>query len=107
MNWKGLSVIGALAMSLGTSAAWAQRPEPGDVSAGADVATRWCTGCHLIHPAASGPAVQGPPAFDQLARTRAPEALRSFLTRPHRPMPPLELSRADIDNLVAYIESLR
>jgi hypothetical protein len=52
-------------------------------------------------------AVQGPPAFQTIARARAPDSLRAFLARPHPPMPPIDLSRADIDNLVAYIETQR
>jgi len=79
----------------------------GDPRAGGDVALRWCTACHLIRPAAGGPAVQGPPAFQTMARARTPDSLRAFLTRPHAPMPPIELSRADIDDLIAYIETQR
>ena len=35
------------------------------------------------------------------------DGLRAFLADPHGRMPPLVLSRADIDNLSAYILSLR
>jgi hypothetical protein len=33
--------------------------------------------------------------------------LRTFLTAPHPPMPPFQISRTDINDLVAYIVSLR
>lgn len=79
----------------------------GDAEAGADVALRWCTACHLIRPLASGPVLQGPPTFQTMARERPPGALRAFLANPHAPMPPIELSRTDIDNLLAYIEAQR
>jgi mono/diheme cytochrome c family protein len=79
----------------------------GDADAGATVALRWCTACHLIRPLASGPVLQGPPTFQAMARERSPEMLRTFLARPHAPMPPIELSRTDIDNLLAYIETQR
>jgi mono/diheme cytochrome c family protein len=98
--WSRILAVGAL---LAPQSAWAA----GDPRAGAEVALRWCTACHLVRPAASGPAVQGPPAFQTIARERTTDALRAFLTRPHPPMPPIELSRADIDNLIAYIDTQR
>lgn len=79
----------------------------GDADAGADVALRWCTACHLIRPLASGPVLQGPPTFQTMARERSPAMLRTFLASPHAPMPPIELSRTDIENLLAYIETQR
>ena len=35
------------------------------------------------------------------------DQLRTFLAKPHGAMPDLALSRAEIDDLIAYIESLR
>jgi mono/diheme cytochrome c family protein len=99
-GWARLLPLTTLVLA---SAAWAQ----GDPRAGAEVALRWCTGCHLIHPATTGPAIQGPPSFEAMARERTPDYLRTFLAKPHAPMPPIMLSRADIENVVAYIESQR
>jgi mono/diheme cytochrome c family protein len=50
---------------------------------------------------------QGPPSFRDLTRRDAADRLRSFLMQPHGSMPPLSLSRVEIDDLVAYIETLR
>ena len=36
----------------------------------------------------------------------SPDTLRAFLTEPHRPMPDLSLSRQEILDLTAYIQSL-
>ena len=36
-----------------------------------------------------------------------PGELRAFLSHPHGAMPDLALSRAEIDDLIAYIEGLR
>jgi mono/diheme cytochrome c family protein len=98
-----LRAAGVLLLS--TSAAWAA----GDPGAGAEVARTWCASCHLVGDPAAGSTTQGPPSFRALARgpTRTPDELRAFLTKPHPPMPDLSLSRAQIDDLVAYIESLR
>ena len=98
--WSRIIAVGAL---LAPQAAWAA----GDPRAGAEAALRWCTACHLIRPAASGPTVQGPPAFQTIARERTADSLRTFLARPHAPMPPVELSRVDIEDLIAYIDTQR
>jgi mono/diheme cytochrome c family protein len=38
---------------------------------------------------------------------RSAEELRTFLTKPHGSMPNLTLSREEIDDLIAYIATLR
>jgi hypothetical protein len=50
---------------------------------------------------------QGPPTFAWIAQHRSAAQLRAFLARLHPPMPDRDLSRADIDDLAAYIESQR
>jgi cytochrome c len=50
---------------------------------------------------------QGPPSFATIARSRSADQLRAFLSHPHGAMPDLSLTRAEIDNLVGYIETLR
>src|SRR5471030_1935319 len=75
----------------------------GDPGVGEQVARRWCTDCHVVRLNTSGPVMQGPPSFAELARDRTADALRALLTKPHAPMPSIELSRADIENLIAYI----
>jgi hypothetical protein len=42
-----------------------------------------------------------------IARTRTADQLRAFLSRPHGAMPDLSLTRAEIDDLIGYIETLR
>lgn len=97
---SGLAVLVVLSVTSPVFAA-------GDADTGNQIAQRWCASCHLTGPNASGAAVQGPPTFTQMGRDRSPDALRAFLMQPHAPMPSLDLSRTDIDNLVAYIEILR
>jgi mono/diheme cytochrome c family protein len=79
-----------------------------DVSAGERLARQWCANCHVISrsgPSASLP--QGPPSFRVAAGHLNSEQLRAFLTHPHGQMPDLSLTRSEIDDLIAYIESLR
>ncbi len=79
-----------------------------DTATGARLARQWCANCHLIdHAGPNAPVPQGPPSFRAIAmRVHAP-ALRVFLSHPHGKMPDLTLSRVEIDDLIAYIQSLR
>jgi mono/diheme cytochrome c family protein len=79
-----------------------------DAADGERLARQWCVNCHVID--SSGPATtlpQGPPSFRIIAGHLDPAEMRSFLTNPHGAMPNLGLTRAEIDNLIAYIESLK
>lgn len=79
-----------------------------DAAVGERLARQWCANCHVIEK--SGPATtlpQGPPAFRIIAGHLDPAQLRAFLTHPHGAMPDLALTRAEIEDLIAYIESLR
>ena len=79
-----------------------------DAAAGERLARQWCANCHVIDN--SGPATtlpQGPPAFRIIAGHLDRDQIRAFLTHPHGAMPDLALSRAEIEDLIAYIGSLR
>jgi mono/diheme cytochrome c family protein len=78
------------------------------VAKGHELARQWCTGCHIIEPGSASASDVAPP-FPKIAQDKrlTPEQLRVWLTNPHPPMPNLSLSREEIDNLVAYIGSLR
>lgn len=80
-----------------------------DAAAGARLAQRWCVSCHIIGdnpPVAALP--QGPPPFRSVARSgKSDDELRTFLMHPHGEMPDLALSRAEIADLIDYINSLR
>ena len=79
----------------------------GDTAAGKDLATQWCASCHLIGD--SGTASDGARPFAALAKDpkMSSDRLSAFLTEPHGGMPGLSLSRQEIDDLVAFIESLK
>jgi mono/diheme cytochrome c family protein len=94
--------IVAIAVSL---AAAGQAQAAGDAAQGKAAAERWCATCHVVAPGGRGADVA--PNFATIAKQRNDEYLRGFLTRPHPPMPRFELSRQDIDDLVAYIGSQR
>ena len=77
----------------------------GDAAQGKATAERWCASCHVVAPGGRGADVA--PNFATIAQQRDESYLRGFLTRPHPPMPRFELSRQDIDDLVAYIGTQR
>jgi cytochrome c len=78
-----------------------------DAAKGSQLAQQWCASCHVTggNPAAN--LQQGPPSFSTIAHARTADQLRAFLSHPHGAMPDLSLTRAEIDDLVGYIETLR
>ena len=79
-----------------------------DVAAGARMALQWCSYCHVIGGATpETPVPQGPPTFHTIAHKLDRGQLRAFLSHPHGKMPDLALTRAEIDDLIDYIESLK
>lgn len=79
-----------------------------DAAAGEQLAKRWCANCHVIDGGGSAATLpQGPPSFHTVAAHLDPGQLRAFLSHPHAPMPDLALTRAEIDDLAAYIETLK
>jgi mono/diheme cytochrome c family protein len=79
-----------------------------DATNGARLAKIWCASCHIVGRTPPARTQPGPPSFPSLARGGlSPARLRTFLIKPHGDMPDLSLTRAEIEDLVAYIESLR
>jgi len=86
----------------------ARQSQAADAANGAALAQVWCASRHVVAQAGQGPALQGPPSFRAIARGgRSPDQLRAFLAHPHGAMPDLTLSRSEIGDLIAYIETLR
>jgi mono/diheme cytochrome c family protein len=76
-----------------------------DAGAGAEIAARWCAGCHVVAP--SGAGTDAAPSFMSIALTRTPARIRAFLRHPHgAPMQSLSLSGREIDDVTAYIVGL-
>ena len=80
-----------------------QSAEDGEV-----VARRWCASCHLV---AEGQLVAqtDAPSFASIAEGSAGDFawLAAFLADPHPAMPRLSLSRQELRDLGAYLDSLR
>jgi len=101
------------AIVLATTAS-AQQPPPqpsarfgGNPAQGEAIAMRWCASCHTLPGGKSASDVA--PSFRAIARDPRKDSdhLRGFLSHPHWPMPPLQLSRNEIENIIAYLQALR
>jgi len=79
-----------------------------DSERGADLAKRWCVSCHVPGAEARAGSDAGPP-FAQMAADPAytDARLRGWLAAPHPPMPDFNHSRAEIEDLIAYIRALK
>lgn len=99
-------VIAATAALAATDALAADRV---DVSRGEALARQWCTDCHVIDRGHRERLYDEVPAFSEIADlpSTTEVSLRAFLQTPHRLMPNLRLSPAEIDELVAYILDLK
>jgi mono/diheme cytochrome c family protein len=97
----------SLLLLLGAAPSWAQNGA-GDAAAGRQLTQRWCAGCHGGDPGVSEPMMPAP-TFAEIANRRltTPYRLGTFLRSPHTVMPNYVLTPEEIDNISAYIISLR
>lgn len=97
-----------IALAASASPALAQ-PEPGDVRAGRGLAANWCANCHRIAPGGPGPVTDVAAPFATIAAmpSTTSMSLRVFLQSPHAGMPDYRLTREQLDDVVAYLLSLR
>lgn len=82
----------------------------GDVAAGRAKAEMLCASCHIVE--GKGTVLAGAPPFEETANdpTKTPELLRKWIkdpqsVKPGSLMPPLGLSDADIENVLAYLHT--
>ncbi|MGD9537460.1 MAG: c-type cytochrome [Alphaproteobacteria bacterium] len=105
----GRHLIGlfAVAVLAGTAAPAARAA---DAEAGRGLAESWCAGCHVIGEQGQPSASDAAPTFAAIANRpdTTADGLRAFLSVPHADaMKGIVLPRLEIDDLVAYIMSLR
>lgn len=96
-------------MALASAALSAAVPvSAGDPASGQAIARQWCSECHVVADDQAAASVDVP-TFRSIAAVEGFDAgaLAGFLADPHPVMPQMTLSRAEIDDLVAYIASLR
>ena len=94
------SLVVACGLGIGPAVAF-------DAETGHNLARAWCSKCHLVEAGQS--ASDAAPTFQQIAGNAdlTADRIRLWLADPHPRMPNLNLSRQEIESLVAYLESLR
>jgi len=85
-----------------SSAGWAA----GDAARGEALARTWCANCHIVGGSTSGK--DSAPPLPEVAKRGAPAQIqaKAFLSSPHPPMPNFNLAREQIDDIVAYLNTL-
>jgi len=81
-----------------------------DQASGKALAQKLCVNCHIVAPdGAQGSVEPGIPSFMAIANKPDQDAtkLRAFILNPHPPMPAVQLTTHELDNLVAYVLTLR
>ena len=77
-----------------------------DPAAGKRLTEQWCTTCHVVGSGNRG--TDAAPALPVIAQQKGkdPQWVKTWLASPHPPMPNLNLSRQEIDDIAAYLASL-
>ena len=99
-NFPMLVLTGVLALA-------PSRLVAGDAEEGRKIAETWCISCHQVSPGTGGRDTA--PPFSAIAEDRIfdEHMMRRTLSDPHPPMPRIHLSRRQIEDIIAYIHSLR
>lgn len=76
---------------------------------GLSLAMRLCASCHVVDEATKSAVPVGLPSFRGIANAygQTAERITNVLIRPHTPMPDTQLTRDEIEDLLAYLETLR
>ena len=78
----------------------------GNRESGEALAHQWCSSCHAVEHHKAVITDRAPP-FAAIALRRDDGWIKSWLSNPHKPMIGVELSRKQIEDVTAYIRSLK
>ena len=106
---SGLWLALALAVPVSVSAGQNGSVPPPDPTEGLIIAERWCAQCHIVSSDQALSTETPAPTFRSIANRpeQTAAAIVGFLVDPHPPMPDLNLTRQEMDHIVAYLSSLR
>jgi mono/diheme cytochrome c family protein len=104
----GIAQTGVVRAAHAQHASSGAKPIPviGDAQRGEALVTRWCTSCHRLSD--DGSATDQAPTIRWIAGQvkQQPNYIRTFLNHPHAPMPPLDLDRGEIEDVIVYFKGL-
>ena len=82
-----------------------------DRAAGLQTARTLCVNCHVVEPGAAETKTltAGVPSFQAIAEKprQTEDDLKVFMLKPHPPMPKVQFTTHELDNLASYIMSLK
>jgi mono/diheme cytochrome c family protein len=84
--------------------------DPAKIEAGRTMVERLCTGCHAVGIAGESPNPEAPPLRKLAERyplTHLEEAFAEGVLVGHPAMPEFKLSEAEIDNILAYLQTIQ
>ncbi|HMK68317.1 MAG TPA: cytochrome c [Stellaceae bacterium] len=95
-----------LAVLIGAALVISEANAAGNAQYGRTIAQNRCSSCHVVEPNQKGGDTA--PPFAEIARKHANDMswVRTWLTDPHPPMQGIALSREEIDDIVAFLQSL-
>jgi cytochrome c len=81
----------------------------GDAKRGQELSQRVCSGCHSVSPGSAATVIADVPTFAAIASRPdiTAERLAGRIIVPHPPMPNVQLTVAEMRDIIAYILSLR
>ena len=81
----------------------------GDAKRGQELSARLCSGCHIVSPGSAATVNPDVPTFAAIAGRpdSTAERLAGRIIVPHPPMPNVQLTVAEMRDIIAYILSLR
>jgi mono/diheme cytochrome c family protein len=102
----GAVVMGAACMMI---AGPVMSQELGSAKQGQALAETVCAECHAVARGAVRSPFDDAPAFETIAQTpgMTPMAIRVWLRSAHREMPNIMLQPDEIDNVIAYLQTLK
>ena len=107
VHWFAVAVVHLALVWCASATASAQVAEP-SAEKGRELAIRLCRSCHLIENASAQAVPAGTLTFRGMATKpgQTVEQITAVLIQPHAPMPDIQLTRAEIDNIIAYLDAL-
>ena len=107
MNRIIAAILAGASLAVVAGAATAQ--ELGDVKRGQNLAESVCAACHAVQKGAPRSRNGNAPTFETLATTRGmtPMAIMVALRTSHREMPNLVLKNQEVDDIIAYLATLK
>lgn len=104
-----LVTFGLMLIAVPKVAGAAEEEAPPAPEKGLELAERLCKNCHLIGNDVGTSVPAGPPTFRGIANRAGVtgQQIMDVLIKPHAPMPDMHLSGPEINDLNAYLETLR